>query len=420
MNTLIKVIQDRRIQMNINFHDIEEATGIPAKRMHSFEKGLTHLSLEEIDRLFAYLKLTHTDLTPAVKKKNRAKHPLLIGIAITILCTIGILYAFALDKPGHNLDDAYPEAEFGASESSSNPLNSVAELNEGKTTATQLRFWATLPYEADDLSSISQNISQLSHADYEVYTIEGLSHGSSIPGWLAGKDKSRTLLNLATRYVWSDGTIKERDRLNKLGYANIGLDYSTEAYAPYVLETPNGRLGILAFSKSILDYYHIALQDQIGLARIHDSSLLQQAITSAKDEVDILIVLIGWGDLDGTVPDDKQQELAQLMVAAGADLIVGNHPLQGQQLEWIEDVPVVYSLGRAIMGLSREDEIANNNKPMYSFVLDVEIQEQSIIALRPHIGRIENGILTFDLSEQAEAQLKDELFPQVEGRLKVK
>jgi len=55
-----------------------------------------------------------------------------------------------------------------------------------------------------------------------------------------------------------------------------------------------------------------------------------------------------WGNEYATTHSVAQHALAQKMIEAGADLIVGSHPHLVQDIELADGVPVVYSLGNFI------------------------------------------------------------------------
>ncbi|WP_025740576.1 CapA family protein [Aquimarina pacifica] len=61
-----------------------------------------------------------------------------------------------------------------------------------------------------------------------------------------------------------------------------------------------------------------------------------------------LIVYIHWGLELQSTPERWQRELAKELVDAGVDAIIGHHPHVVQTIEFIEDVPVFYSLGNYI------------------------------------------------------------------------
>lgn len=75
---------------------------------------------------------------------------------------------------------------------------------------------------------------------------------------------------------------------------------------------------------------------------------LTDQIVEAKEEGRFVIVMPHWGTEYTVQPSSWQRELAEGMVEAGADLIVGGHPHVVQGIEIMDGVPVVYSLGNFV------------------------------------------------------------------------
>jgi hypothetical protein len=113
-----------------------------------------------------------------------------------------------------------------------------------------------------------------------------------------------------------------------------------DAYnVPVIVETHGKKIGFLGFN---------AIGSGPGWRRHW-----VKAIADLKPFVDIVIVMPHWGREYAALPRDnpshgvldKPRQLAKVLVAAGADLVVGNHPHVLQGLELINGVPVMYSHG---------------------------------------------------------------------------
>ena len=82
-----------------------------------------------------------------------------------------------------------------------------------------------------------------------------------------------------------------------------------------------------------------------GVLRCYDPELAVQAIQTASEQCDYLVVYVHWGTEGSTVLEQAQTDLATRFTEAGADLIVGAHPHILQGAGWRKDTPVLYSLG---------------------------------------------------------------------------
>ena len=76
-----------------------------------------------------------------------------------------------------------------------------------------------------------------------------------------------------------------------------------------------------------------------------DSALFCQAISDAKKNADLVIACVHWGTEGNEHYGADQVKLANDFVTAGADVIIGGHTHCLQGIEYMEDVPVYYSLG---------------------------------------------------------------------------
>lgn len=68
-------------------------------------------------------------------------------------------------------------------------------------------------------------------------------------------------------------------------------------------------------------------------------------VSEAKANSDYVVAYIHWGTELEVNPDWAQLELAPKLQAAGADLIIGDHPHILQKIDYIGNTPVIYSLG---------------------------------------------------------------------------
>ncbi len=68
-------------------------------------------------------------------------------------------------------------------------------------------------------------------------------------------------------------------------------------------------------------------------------------IADAKKQADFVVVSVHWGDEYSPEPTDRQKQLAQVFIDAGANAVIGHGPHVIQQMEVFGSVPVFYSVG---------------------------------------------------------------------------
>ncbi len=130
----------------------------------------------------------------------------------------------------------------------------------------------------------------------------------------------------------------------------IGND-AAEAYAPWTTTVNGQRIAVIGATQ-VLDSSLIATwtatEEQAGLASAKEVDTLAAAVAEARTDHDTVIVFLHWGIEGDTCPAPRQLELADTLVEAGADLIVGGHAhrVQGGGLKG--EALVHYGLGNFI------------------------------------------------------------------------
>ncbi len=81
---------------------------------------------------------------------------------------------------------------------------------------------------------------------------------------------------------------------------------------------------------------------------------LLPAVTAARADHDLVVVLLHWGQEYSEGPDHAQKTVARKLIAGGADLVVGHHPHVLQGLERHDTGLVAYSLGNFLFANTDE------------------------------------------------------------------
>lgn len=79
-----------------------------------------------------------------------------------------------------------------------------------------------------------------------------------------------------------------------------------------------------------------------------DVHQIKELFTAANKVSDHQVVFIHWGEEYESMQNQAQRQFAEILIEAGADLIIGHHPHVVQGVEIIHDTPVFYSLGNFI------------------------------------------------------------------------
>jgi poly-gamma-glutamate synthesis protein (capsule biosynthesis protein) len=163
-----------------------------------------------------------------------------------------------------------------------------------------------------------------------------------------------------------------------------------EAYAPYLVEVKGQRLAIFG-ATDVLDSEYIAswtaTDAQGGLASAKDDQTLVAAVRAARPSADTVVVFLHWGVEGQTCPSPRQQQVAQALTAAGADIVIGSHAHRLQGGGRLGTAFVHYGLGNFVF----YNESGESGR---SGVLRVTATGRSIDAYEWVPARIQGGVAT--------------------------
>lgn len=165
-------------------------------------------------------------------------------------------------------------------------------------------------------------------------------------------DMGVDIVALANNHAYDYGEISLLDTLDTLNgagirYVGAGRDLE-EAAAPVYYDMEGMRLGIIAATQiERIDNPDTkgATSDSPGVFRCWNPNKLLAVVEETKQNCDFVIVYIHWGTEGTEELDWAQRDQAVQIAQAGADLIVGNHPHCLQSIDYIGNVPVIYSMG---------------------------------------------------------------------------
>ena len=173
-----------------------------------------------------------------------------------------------------------------------------------------------------------------------------------------GADIAALANNHIYDYGW-EGAMDTFDTLDDEGipYIGAGRDLDDAEQTAYCIA--NG-VTIAILNATEIERYENpdtkgAGEDSPGVFRCLDDSRLCEKISEAKEKADLCIAFVHWGTEKMPSADWSQTTKAQDLVDAGADLIVGAHPHVLQNIEYVDGVPVFYSLGNYFFGAAARD-----------------------------------------------------------------
>jgi poly-gamma-glutamate capsule biosynthesis protein CapA/YwtB (metallophosphatase superfamily) len=162
-------------------------------------------------------------------------------------------------------------------------------------------------------------------------------------------------VSLAANHIGDAGPAGVTDSIRVLGAAGIvafGAGANEEAArTPAVLTTPGGRLALLAYADVPPEAYRATATRPGYAALIHDEKgyeAVRADIAAARRVADIVIVVAHWGVEYEDQPRPWVVNAAHMMVDAGADVVMGDHPHWVQSVEVYKGHYIAYSVGNFV------------------------------------------------------------------------
>ena len=186
------------------------------------------------------------------------------------------------------------------------------------------------------------------------------------------------LANLANNHTLDYGSSGLMDTIATLenkGIATMGAGANLEEAKAIQYYVANGRM-IAFVSVAEIDryskYVKEATETEAGVLKTSDSDIYEKVIKDAEDTSDYVIVNVHWGVEGAYDYNNSQYELAETLIDAGADAIIGGHPNRMQGVEFIKDVPVCFSLGNFWFSTGN----------LYTTIAQIQISEDEELSLR--------------------------------------
>ena len=164
------------------------------------------------------------------------------------------------------------------------------------------------------------------------------------------------IVGLANNHAYDYGQqalLDTMDTLEQAGIEYVGAGHNIDeaSHTVYYITESGMKIAIICatqIERTASPDTKEATATSPGVFRCLDDSLLLDRIREAKEKNAYVIVFVHWGTESTTELDYLQRDQAVDMVNAGANLIIGGHPHVLQKIDYVGNVPVVYSLGNYI------------------------------------------------------------------------
>lgn len=291
---------------------------------------------------------------------------------------------------------------------------------------------------------VTDYISQadLAIGNFETVTLESGVPYSGFPRFnspkesiLALKEAGFDILTTANNHSLDQGREGILDTLKYIeeyGLASTGT--FKEPGQRYLIEERNNiKFGILAYTYGLNGLDSLLTQEELSyMINLIDEEKIKEDIYQLKEEVDLIIVAIHWGNEYEREPNSSQIELGKKMVEWGANIILGSHPHVIQRSEMIEhngrENFIIYSMGNFLSN-QRMETMGNSyaeDGVMVRFSIEKDLNtEETMIRkvefiptwVHKYIEKNKTHYKILPVEEVIEEKLDIKLSPSVEERI---
>lgn len=163
------------------------------------------------------------------------------------------------------------------------------------------------------------------------------------------------VIGMANNHALDYGPVGMADTFDAIaasGMPVLGIGHdAAEAFRPYLTTINDQRVGIFAATdwlEPALVGQWTATDTQPGLAFCIDPTRLLAAVRSVRQDVDTLVVFLHWGTETTHCASPEQHGLAEGLIDAGADIIVGSHAHRVFGAGHVGNALIAYGLGNFV------------------------------------------------------------------------
>ena len=173
--------------------------------------------------------------------------------------------------------------------------------------------------------------------------------------------------------------------LDQAGIGRFGGGHNLlEAHAPLIIERHGLRIALLGYNEFMPRSFE-ADAHGAGSAWSEDEQVSAD-IHAARSHyhADIVIPIMHWGWENELHSSTRQQQLARLMIDAGADVVIGGHPHVTQEVAYYHGKLIVYSVGNFMI------DLLDNDNQTRGWLLQLELDHQGVRSWHTAVAQIDS------------------------------
>lgn len=202
------------------------------------------------------------------------------------------------------------------------------------------------------------------------------------------KNAGFSLISLANNHTPDFGEKGLKDTINYLkkediDYLGAGMNLE-EANEPVYIEKKGINFAFIAYNDSdVVPESYGATETSFG-TNFMDIKRMKQTVEEAKEEADLVIVIMHSGTEYVQHPNDRQIEFAHEAVDAGAEIVIAHHPHVVQTIEKYQGKYILYSLGNFVF------DQAWSKETMQSLIAKIYLTKEGVSKITFQPAIIEN------------------------------
>lgn len=189
----------------------------------------------------------------------------------------------------------------------------------------------------------------------------------------AVKNSGVNLVSISTNHSLDygvDGLQTTKNYLQELGYDTVGDGLGDSRVT--IKSVKNTKLAFLSYS-CVMEKENSKSEEELKAANKYSNEIAKEDLDYAKENSDFIFVIMHWGDIYATEPNEEQKKIADFLVENGANVILGNHsaaiqPMEIRQNSEGENVFIAYSLGNYICA-------DNNDTSKIELILNIQLRK---------------------------------------------
>lgn len=207
------------------------------------------------------------------------------------------------------------------------------------------------------------------------------------------------LVGIANNHMYDygpDALVDSLNTLDRAGMPHTGAGRNiSEAEQPVYFIANGRKITIIAATQIERSYNYTkeATETDPGVLKTLNAAKYVAAIETARENSDYVIAFVHWGTEGTHQYGADQVNLAKQFVAAGADVIIGGHTHCLQGIQYMDGVPIIYSLGNFWF----------SSETLDTGIAQVRIQKDGTIRFR-FIPCLQQGYETSLVTDAAEKQ----------------